>query len=139
MDCVFCRIIHRSAPAEWLYENEDAISILDRRPIHFGHALVIPKFHCSNFLELPATSMNRVMEATSLVCRALVRGLELEGFNIFSNNGEVAGQSVFHFHWHITPRYPNDNIRFELTLKNYSDGQMASFAQRIRDHITGGN
>jgi histidine triad (HIT) family protein len=134
-DCVFCRIVARSAHAEILYENEAAIAILDTRPIHFGHALIIPKKHCRTFLELPPDSMGRVMESTTLVCRALVSSLRLEGFNIFCNNGEVAGQSVFHFHWHITPRYPNDNIRFELKLKQYPDGEMASYADRIRAHI----
>lgn len=136
MDCVFCRIVERSAPAEWLYENQDAIGILDKRPIHFGHALIIPKQHCRTFLELPTDAVEGVMEATSRVCQALVSGLQLEGFNIFCNNGKVAGQSVFHFHWHITPRYRDDNIRFELTLKQYPDGEMASYAQRIREHIT---
>ena len=75
------------------------------------------------------------MEATQVISRAMVAGLGLEGFNIFSNNGNVAGQSVFHFHWHVTPRHRDDNIRFELKLKQYSDGQMAAYGQRIRESI----
>jgi histidine triad (HIT) family protein len=134
-DCVFCRIIARTARAEILHENEEAIAILDTRPIHFGHALIIPKVHCRTFIELPSDSLAGVMESTRLVCRALVSSFQLEGFNIFSNNGEVAGQSIFHFHWHITPRYANDNIRFELKLKQYPDGEMATYANRIRAHI----
>jgi histidine triad (HIT) family protein len=136
VDCVFCKIIEHSTQAEILHENEAAIAILDTRPIHFGHALVIPKEHCQTFLELPPDSMAGVMESTMVVCRALVSSFQLEGFNIFCNNGEVAGQSVFHFHWHITPRYANDNIRFELKLKNYPDGEMATCANRIRAHIS---
>ena len=135
MDCIFCHIVQRSAPAELLFENETAIGILDRSPIHFGHALIIPKDHCQTFLDVPAASLAGIMEATSLVTRALVSTLQLQGFNIFCNNGKVAGQSVFHFHWHITPRYANDNIRFELKLKQYPDGQMAEYAQRIREYI----
>lgn len=134
-NCVFCRIIARTARAEILHENEDAIAILDTRPIHFGHALIIPKVHCRTFIELPSDSLIGVMESTRLVCRALVSSFQLEGFNIFSNNGEVAGQSIFHFHWHITPRYANDDIRFELKLKQYPDGEMATYANRIRAHI----
>jgi histidine triad (HIT) family protein len=134
-DCVFCRIIARTARAEILHENEEAIAILDTRPIHFGHALIIPKVHCRTFIELPSDSLAGVMESTRLVCRALVSSFQLEGFNIFSNNGEVAGQSIFHFHWHITPRYANDNIRFELKLNQYPDGEMATYANRIRAHI----
>jgi histidine triad (HIT) family protein len=75
------------------------------------------------------------MTALSEVSRALVKGLDLEGFNIFSNNGAVAGQSVFHFHFHITPRYENDDIKFVLKLKQYSDGELASTADRIRASI----
>jgi histidine triad (HIT) family protein len=122
-------------PAELLYENADAIAILDIRPIHFGHALIIPKLHCSTFLELPPESMNGIMEATRRVSEAMVQSLKLEGFNIFSNNGSIAGQSVFHFHWHVTPRYKDDNIRFELKLKQYPDGEMATYGQRIREYI----
>jgi histidine triad (HIT) family protein len=75
------------------------------------------------------------MEATQLICSALKRSLGIEDFNIFSNNGKVAGQSVFHLHWHVTPRYANDHIRFELSLKDYPDDAMALYGQRIRDHI----
>ena len=75
------------------------------------------------------------MEATQRVSRAMVASLQLEGFNIFSNNGAIAGHSVFHFHWHVTPRYKDDYIRFEPTLKQYSDGQMATYGQRIREFI----
>ena len=135
IDCVFCRIVERTSHAEILHENEAAIAILDTRPIHFGHALIIPKVHCRTFLELPSDSAGGVMESARLVCRALVSSFQLEGFNIFCNNGEVAGQSIFHFHWHITPRYANDNIRFELKLKQYPDGEMATYANRIRAHI----
>ncbi len=135
MKCIFCEIVAGTAPAEILYENEQAIAILDTRPIHFGHALVIPREHCRTFLDLPPDSLAGVTAATSIVCRALVEGLKLEGFNIFSNNGKVAGQSVFHFHWHITPRYADDNIRFELKLKHYSGDEMAEYAGRIREHI----
>jgi histidine triad (HIT) family protein len=131
-DCIFCRIIARAEPAQILYENEDAIGILDIHPIHFGHSLVIPKWHCRDFVQLPPDCFHGVMTALSKVSRALVQELNLEGFNIFSNNGTVAGQSVFHFHFHITPRYGDDNIKFVLKLKQYSDGELASYANRIR-------
>lgn len=135
-DCIFCRIIDRAEPAQIIYENEDAVAILDIHPIHFGHSLVIPKRHCSEFLQLPPASFQGVMTALSKVSRALVKGLNLEGFNIFSNNGVVAGQSVYHFHFHITPRYKDDNIKFVLQLKHYSDGELASCADRIRTFLS---
>jgi histidine triad (HIT) family protein len=108
---------------------------LDIRPVHLGHALIIPKHHCRTFLELPPESMSGVMQATQLVSKALVECLQLEGFNILSNNGPIAGQSVFHFHWHVIPRYRDDTIRFEPKLKQYSDGQMSEYGHRIRGFI----
>lgn len=83
-----------------------------------GHALIIPRCHSETFLELPPESLGGIVEVTQRVSRALVEALGLEGFNIFSNNGKIAGQSVFHFHWHATPRYGDDNIRFELHSTN---------------------
>lgn len=65
----------------------------------------------------------------------MVTGLRLEGFNIFSNNGRIAGQSVFHFHLHVTPRYEDDNIKFVLKLKSYENGEMERYAGVIRQHI----
>lgn len=139
-ECVFCRIARHELPAEILYETDRVISILDINPIHFGHALVIPRDHCRDFLSILEDDLHELTRASQIVARALVRALNLEGFNVFSNNGRIAGQSVFHFHLHITPRYPDDDIRFILTLKTYSNGQMTEYADRIRgflaDHTT---
>ncbi len=133
--CVFCDIVSGKRPAELLYENEHAIGILDIRPIHYGHSLIIPKRHYRDFLELPRESFPAILDAAHTVANALVRALKLDGFNIFSNNGAIAGQSVFHFHLHITPRYADDNIRFVLELKSYSDGQMRATADLIRHQL----
>jgi len=135
MDCIFCRIINNTLPAERLFESEKVISILDINPIHHGHALVIPKAHCTDFLSVPEGDLHEVLRVTQIVARALVRSLRLDGFNIFSNNGRIAGQSVFHFHMHVTPRYPDDDIHFVLKLKSYGGGTMADVARRIREHI----
>jgi histidine triad (HIT) family protein len=135
VECTFCKIIARHSSAEILYENDDAICILDINPIHYGHTLVIPKLHCRDFLSLPAASFPGVLGAVHTVAHALTKSLKLDGFNIFSNNGRIAGQSVFHFHFHVTPRYKNDNIQFVLELKKYTNGEMAEFAEKIRRHI----
>ena len=135
MDCIFCKIIKRQLPAEILFENDKVISILDINPIHFGHALVIPKEHCVDFLSIPENDLHDVLHATQIVARAIVTGLNLKGYNIFTNNGKIAGQSVFHFHMHITPRYSDDNIKFVLQLKSYKDGMLVEYGTRIREHI----
>ena len=134
-DCVFCRIVAGSTLSEILFENERILTILDANPIHFGHALVIPKKHCRDFLDLEPECYPSLLDAARIVSAALVEGLHLEGFNLFSNNGRIAGQSVFHFHLHITPRYQNDDIRFVLKLKKYNNGEMKQYADLIRTHI----
>jgi len=135
MQCIFCDIVTKKTPAEWLYEDDSAIAILDINPIHFGHALIIPKRHYVDFLSLPDPDLARVIQVGQVIARGLVESLGLEGFNIFSNNGRIAGQSVFHFHLHITPRYPDDEIRFVLKLKKYEDGDASRYGTCIRDII----
>ena len=135
IDCIFCKIASKEIPAEVLYENDKVISVLDINPIHFGHALIIPKQHCDDFLELPEETYHFILQAAKIVTQALVQSLKLEGYNLFSNNGTIAGQSVFHFHLHITPRYRDDNIRFVINLKKYSDGDMKQYGVKIRKFI----
>ena len=132
---MFCRIVAGEVPSEVLFENNHVVTILDINPIHFGHALVIPRKHFRDFLDLEPECYPHVLDAARIVSSALVEGLGLEGFNLFSNNGRIAGQSVFHFHLHVTPRYENDDIRFVLKLKKYQNGEMKQFADRIRQHI----
>ena len=135
MQCEFCKIISGESAAEILYANRHAIAILDINPIHFGHALIIPKTHCSTFVEVPECELHDLIVAMKVVSSAIVASLKPPGFNIFSNNGKAAGQSVLHFHFHITPRYSDDNIRFVLDLKKYSHKEMSDYAGRIRGFI----
>jgi histidine triad (HIT) family protein len=135
MACIFCKIIAKEIPAEILFENNSAIAILDVNPIHYGHALVMPKNHHRDFLEVPEDELPGMMHAVHVVACAIVKSFDLRGFNFFSNNGTVAGQSVFHFHIHITPRYPDDNIRFVLQLKRYEGEEMKAVAAKIRASI----
>ncbi len=134
--CVFCKIVRKELPAEVLFEDDHVIGILDINPIHYGHSLIIPKAHCEDFLGLPEAAHASVMTAAKKLTRAIVDGLDLEGYNLFTNNGRIAGQSVFHFHLHITPRYADDNIKFVLKLKRYEDGEMTATAETIRRHLT---
>lgn len=135
MSTIFTKIINREIPSEILYETDHVISIIDIMPIHYGHALVIPKKEYKNFLEVPEAELGELMIVAQKVAKSIVKTFNLEGFNLFANNGEIAGQSVFHFHIHITPRYANDNISFHLTLKKYAEGQMKEVADKIRSNI----
>jgi len=133
--CEFCSIISGDAPAEVLFRNDHAIAILDIRPIHFGHILVLPLRHVETFIDVPPGDLEGLSGALRTVTRALVDALRPPGFNVFSNNGRAAGQSVFHFHFHVTPRYPDDNIRFVLELKKYERNEMSEYGRKIRDAL----
>lgn len=136
MHCIFCDIINGKTPAEIVFESEHSIAILDIRPIHYGHTLIFPRNHYRTFLDVPEAVLNDVMKTTTIVARAVVASSKAPGFNIFSNNGKAAGQTVFHFHFHVTPRYENDDIKFVLTLKHYSNNEKAEYAQRLRHSIS---
>ena len=135
MNCIFCRIIRREEPAEILYETDRVLALLDIRPIHYGHALVIPKVHSADLLSVPEDDYHDIMHVTQIIARSLVKTFDLEGFNVFSNNGRIAGQSIFHFHLHIVPRYVGDTIRFAPMLKSYTGRSMAEHGERIRRNI----
>ncbi len=133
--CEFCSIIRGESPAEVLFRDEHAIAILDIRPIHRGHVLVIPVRHSGDFLDVPAADCDGLFRALRVVTRGVVDAIRPPGFNVFSNNGKAAGQSVFHFHFHVTPRYHDDNIRFVLELKSYQPNEMSEYGRRIREAI----
>lgn len=134
--CEFCTILSGDSAAEVLYRSQNAIAILDINPIHFGHVLVIPRTHAQTFLEVPEEELPSLILATRIVSQAIVDALKPPGFNIFSNNGRAAGQSVFHFHFHVTPRYDDDNIRFVLKLKKYGTEEMEAYGERLRKQIS---
>ena len=134
--CPFCRIIAGDASAEIIYESPLSVAFLDINPINFGHALVVSREHFADFSELPEDVLIDVMEALKVVSRAVIESVHPAGFNIFNNNGLAAGQSVFHFHFHVAPRFAGDGLKIRPQLKLYeSPEQMAEYANKIRGNI----
>ena len=134
MDCVFCDIANKKEDAEILFENDHIMSFLDIRPVNFGHALVIPKMHYENFLSVPSGELDELIETTQFLSRYITEGLKADGFNIIINNGSAAGQTIYHFHFHIIPRFEKD-FNFKPNFKIYSEGKMKEFADIIRDKL----
>ena len=135
MNCIFCDIINRKANAEILFENEKVLAFLDIRPVNYGHTLVIPKTHSENFLSVCKEDLLELIKITQVISGAITKSINPDGFNIVTNNGTAAGQSVFHFHFHIIPRFMNDAFSFRPNLKSYSNGTMREFADKIRLEI----
>ena len=107
-NCIFCKIANGEIPSATLYEDEDFRVILDLGPASKGHSLILPKSHAANIYELPDETAGKAMILAKHMATRLRDGLHCDGFNIVQNNGEVAGQTVFHFHMHIIPRYKDD-------------------------------
>ena len=107
-NCIFCKIANGEIPAATLYEDENFRVILDLGPASKGHALILPKSHAANIYELSDEMAAKAMILAKKMATAMTAALKCDGFNIVQNNGECAGQTVFHFHMHLIPRYEND-------------------------------
>lgn len=107
-NCIFCKIAAGEIPSKVLYEDEKFRVILDVAPATKGHALILPKNHYANLYELPEEAAAEVMKLAQKMAKVMTDKLECDGFNLMQNNGEVAGQTVFHFHMHLIPRYRDD-------------------------------
>ncbi|MCM1235780.1 MAG: HIT family protein [Ruminococcus flavefaciens] len=108
-NCIFCKIANGEIPSKTLFEDDEFRVILDLGPATKGHALILPKDHYANLCELPEEMASKVMLLAKKMTMQMTDKLKCDGFNLVQNNGEVAGQTVFHFHMHLIPRYKNDN------------------------------
>lgn len=108
MDCIFCKIINKEIPADVIYEDENALGILDIHPIAPGHCFVIPKFHAENILEIPDDKMGDLFNAVKKTTQLIKETIKPTGFTIGINHGKVSGQAVEHLHIHIIPRWLGD-------------------------------
>lgn len=105
---VFTRIINREIPADIIWENDRIIVIADLKPVHPGHCLVITKEAYPDFASTPDEILSEVIIVAKRMGQALLSLPQYAGFNVITNNGEVAGQAVFHLHFHVIPRIKDD-------------------------------
>lgn len=109
-NCIFCKIAAGEIPSTTLYEDQDFRVILDLGPASKGHALILPKEHYANIYEIPDELAAKAIILAKKMAGIMTRALNCDGFNIVQNNGEPAGQTVFHFHMHLIPRYEDDRV-----------------------------
>ena len=109
-DCIFCKIANGEIPSNTLYEDDSFRVILDLGPASKGHSLILPKSHAANIYELPDETAAKAMVLAKKMATKMTEALKCDGFNIVQNNGEPAGQTVFHFHMHLIPRYEGDQV-----------------------------
>lgn len=132
-NCIFCKIANGEIPAATLYEDEDFRVILDLGPASKGHALILPKTHAANIYELPDELAGKAMILAKKMASKLTEALKCDGLNIVQNNGETAGQTVFHFHMHLIPRYQGDHVGLTWTPGKLSDEDKEEILSKVKE------
>ncbi len=132
-NCIFCRIANGEIPSKTLYEDDKFRVILDLGPASKGHALILPKEHYADLYELPEETAGEVMKLAKKMAAQMTQRLGCEGFNLVQNNGELAGQTVFHFHMHLIPRYRDDGQKIGWKPQEATQEEL----ETIRAQITG--
>lgn len=129
-DCLFCKILNGDIPSTIVYEDEAFQAILDVSPAARGHVLILPKNHAADLFELPEEDASKIMILAKKIAGALKAAYHCDGINILQNNGEAAGQTVFHFHLHVIPRFKDDAVDI-----GWEKGQLSEDPTEIADEI----
>ncbi len=134
-NCIFCKIANGEIPSYTVYEDSDFRVIFDISPATEGHALVIPKEHYKNLFELDENIASKALVVAKKVATELSCELNCDGFNLLQNNEEVAGQTVFHFHIHLIPRYNGDSVKFTTNAGEINSEAAAKLADKIKNKL----
>ncbi len=131
-DCIFCKIVAGEIPASKVYEDDHVLAFLDITQVTQGHTLVIPKQHFRNVLDLEPQVAADLFSAVPAIARQLKEKLGASGLNIVNNNEEAAGQTVFHTHIHLLPRFDhNDGLSIHFKTKEPDFEALAQLAQDL--------
>lgn len=131
-DCIFCKLANGDIPTSTVYEDEFVRAIMDVAPANKGHVIILPKSHARNIFELDDEYVQKAFLLAKKIATALKELLSCDGVNILQNNGEAAGQTVFHFHIHIIPRFKGDYCTLTWKPGSYKDGESTVLAENIR-------
>jgi len=135
-ECIFCQITQKQLPASVVYEDEQVVAFLSNRPVNEGHTLVVPKKHYANIYEISQDETAYLFKIVKRVALAVRDSVEAEGIRIVQNNGEAAGQVVFHLHVHVIPMKPQEGFSHGKAYRSPSNsrnvGELEMDAQKIR-------
>ncbi|OLS36522.1 HIT family protein [Bacillus sp. MRMR6] len=137
-DCIFCKIVNGEIPAAKVFENEHVIAFLDISQVTKGHTLVIPKVHKENLYELTPDLARNLFEVVPSIANALKKTYEPIGLNTINNNGEAAGQTVFHYHMHLIPRYGQGDgfgAVWKTNTSDYTPELLKEMAESINKNL----
>ncbi|MDZ7834274.1 MAG: HIT family protein [Alkalibacterium sp.] len=138
-DCIFCKIIEGDIPSRKVYEDEDVIAILDVSQVTKGHTLVISKEHVRNIFDYSDELAADVFSKIPRIARAVKNfDPDCKGLNLLMNNEEIAGQSVFHGHVHLLPRYDETDgfgLKWETHSEDYSDEELDEIMTAVKKEL----
>ena len=134
-NCIFCKIANGEIPSSTVYEAEDFRVILDLGPATKGHALILPKEHFKDVCELDEKTAAKILPLGAKIGTAMKQSLGCVGFNLVQNNGEAAGQTVFHFHMHVIPRYEGGPTIVSWTPGKEDPEVLAETAAKIKSAL----
>ena len=135
-NCIFCKLANGEIPTATLYEDEDFRVILDASPAAKGHALILPKQHYANLYELDDSVASKVLVLAKKMITKMTDILGCDGYNIVQNNGEAAGQTVFHFHMHLIPRYKEDRVGITWTPGSLTDEVKEEILSKVQEELS---
>ncbi len=135
MDCIFCKIVDEQMPSYTVYEDQYCKAILDISPANKGHVIIIAKGHYENIYEIPKDDAANIFSTVTRISRAIKEVFKCEGLNILQNNGEIAGQTVSHFHIHLIPRYNNDGVIIKTKHLTLEKEEFQEIAINIKKSI----
>lgn len=133
--CIFCKIANGQIPSATVYEDDDFRVILDLGPASKGHALILPKNHFKDVCALDEKTAAKILPLAGKIGSAMKKSLGCAGFNLVQNNGEAAGQTVFHFHMHVIPRYEGGPEMVAWKPGNPTQEELAQTAEKIREGL----
>lgn len=133
--CIFCKIAAGEIPSATIYEDEDFRVILDIEPASKGHALILPKEHYANLFELPDELAAKALVVAKKVITKMEKIVGCEGYNVVQNNGVAAGQTVFHFHVHLIPRYAEDGVNIKWEQGSLSDEVKMDILEKMKQSL----
>ena len=134
-DCIFCKLANGVFPTNMIYEDDDFAVILDADPVSKGHALILPKEHAANIYEFPDETAAKLFPLAKKLATKMTDILSADGFNILQNNGETAGQTVFHFHMHLIPRFAdasNNEGLLGFTHPGLSEDEIKEICEKLK-------
>ena len=130
-NCIFCKIANGDIPSRTIEENDLFRVVLDVAPATKGHALILPKDHCRNLYDLPEEAGAAVMKMAQKIALKMKDKLHCDGVNLVQNNEETAGQTVFHFHMHLIPRYKDDSVKIKWQPGTLSEELKAEIVSKM--------